>query len=104
MLLNGDDWAEATNTLRSFFDVRNTNNTAGSYLRVLGGPYSFLRRMRVLCGNQLVEDVDYYTRTHYMFDILRAQHVRENDDVEGFGEDRFDSATYQPCSNQCRCF
>jgi hypothetical protein len=94
MLLNGDDWCDATNTLKIFFDVRNTGTGP---LRVLGGPYSFFRRMRVLCGNQLVEDIDYYNRVHYMFDILRAQHVRENEDVEGFGEDRFDAQTYQPC-------
>ena len=93
ILINGDDWLDATNTLRIFFDVRNTG--AGS-LRVLSGPYSFFRRLRVLCGNQLVEDIDYYNRVHYMFDILRARHVRDNEDAEGF-EDRFDSPTYQPC-------
>lgn len=96
-VINGDDWLDASNTLRIFFDVRNLSNTAGSSLRVVGGPYSFFRRMRVLCGNQLVEDIDYYNRVHYMFDILRAQHVRENEDAEGFGEDRFDAQTYQPC-------
>ena len=32
-----------------------------------------------------------------MFDVLRAQHVRENDDVSGFGEDRFDAQSYQSC-------
>jgi len=85
---------DATNTLRIFFDVKSNSGTAP--LRVLGGPYSFFRRMRVLCGNQLVEDIDYYNRTHYMFDILRAQHVRENEDVEGFGEDRFDHPLVQP--------
>ena len=92
ILINGDDWLDATNTLRIFFDVRNTGTGP---LRVLAGPYSFFRRMRVLCGNQLVEDIDYYNRVHYTFDILRAQHVRENEDVEGF-EDRFDSQYYQP--------
>ncbi len=29
-----------------------------------------------------------------MFDTLRARHVRENEDVEGF-EDRFDQPEYQ---------
>ena len=37
-LLNGDDWADTTNTLNIFFDVRNTGTVP---LRVLGGPYSF---------------------------------------------------------------
>ena len=95
-VINGDDWLDATNTLRIFFDVRNTNTTANASLRVLGGPYSFFRRMRVLCGNTLVEDIDYYNRVHYMFDIMRARHVRENEDCEGF-EVRFDQLKYQPC-------
>ena len=51
--------------------------------------------MRVLCGNQLVEDIDYYNRNHYLFDIMRARHVRENEDCEGTGADRFDAPKYQ---------
>ena len=50
--------------------------------------------MRVLVGNQLVEDIDQFNRVSYMFDTLRARHVRENEDVEGF-EDRFDQPEYQ---------
>ena len=104
-VINGDDWLDASNTLRIFFDVKNDFVLpAGStvdpakppHLRVLGGAYSFFRRMRVLCGNTLVEDIDYYNRVHYMMDTLRARHVRENEDAEGFGEDRFDAETYQP--------
>ena len=92
-LINGDDWIDSTNTLRIFFDIANTGTQP---LRVLGGPYSFFRRMRVLCGNQLVEDIDYYNRNHYLFDIMRARHVRENEDCEGTGADRFDAPKYQP--------
>ena len=91
-LINGDDWIDSTNTLRIFFDIANTGTQP---LRVLGGPYSFFRRMRVLCGNQLVEDIDYYNRNHYLFDIMRARHVRENEDCEGTGADRFDAPKYQ---------
>ena len=50
--------------------------------------------MRVLVGNQLVEDIDNFNRVSYMFDTLRARHVRENEDCEGF-EDRFDQPDYQ---------
>jgi len=92
-LLNGSDWLDSTNSLRIFFDIRNNGN---GVLRVLGGPYSFIRRMRVLCQNVLVEDLDYANRNHYMFDIMRARHVRENEDDEGTGEHRFDSPYYQP--------
>ena len=78
ILLNGDDWLDASNTLRIFFDVRNLDTTLGRdvALKVLGGPHSFFRRLRILAGNQLIEDIDYYARTHQMFDVLRARHVR----------------------------
>ena len=89
-LLNGSDWLDP-NTLRIFFDVANVENYP---LRVLGAPYCFFRRMRVLVGNQLVEDIDQFNRVSYMFDTLRARHVRENEDVEGF-EDRFDQPHYK---------
>ena len=89
-LINGSDWLDP-NTLRIFFDVANLESAP---LRVLGGPSSFFRRMRVLIGNQLVEDIDQFNRVSYMFDTLRARHVRENEDCEGF-DDRFDQPDYQ---------
>ena len=61
ILINGDDWLDATNTLRICFEVR---NTGAAPLRVLAGPYSFFSHYRVLCGNQLVGDIDYYNRVH----------------------------------------
>ena len=47
-LINGSDWLDP-NTLRIFFDV---SNKEAYPLRVLGNPYCFFRRMRVLVGNQ----------------------------------------------------
>ena len=95
ILINGDDWLDASNTLRIFFDVRNTGTAP---LRILGGPHSFWRRLRILAGNQLIEDIDYYARVHQMFDILRARHVRENEDCEGF-EQRFDQPDFASALN-----
>ena len=46
--------------------------------------------MRVLCQGQLIEDIDWYNHAHQMFDVLQSKHVRENEDVEGFGI-RYDS-------------
>ena len=91
IVLNGSDWLDPS-TVRVFFDVRNLDGT--NRLRVLSGPYCFWRRMRVLVGNQLIEDIDYYARVHQMFDVLRARHVRENEDCEGFAA-RFDAPAYQ---------
>ena len=43
------------------------------------------RRLRILCGGQVVEDIDNYARSHEMFSVLQPQDTRENDDIEGFG-------------------
>jgi hypothetical protein len=37
-VINGDDWLDASNTLRIFFDVRNLE---AAPLRVTGGPHCF---------------------------------------------------------------
>ena len=42
-------------------------------------------RLRVLCQGQLIEDIDLYSTCHQMFDVLQSEHVRNNEDVEGFG-------------------
>ena len=86
LVLNGDGWLDPA-TVKVQFDVKNLE---AQPLRTLSGPWSFFRRMRVLCQGQLLEDIDYYNRTHQMFDVLQAKHVRDNEDVEGFGI-RYDS-------------
>jgi hypothetical protein len=67
------------------FDLRNTDATTAHNLRPIGGPWSFFRRMRVLCGGTMVEDIDNYNRTHQMFNQLTAQDSRNNKMAEGFG-------------------
>ena len=62
-----------------------TPNT-GPRLRPLSGPWSFFRRVRLMAGGQLIEDIDYYNRVHEMMEILSASDSRNNEDVEGFGE------------------
>ena len=77
---------------RLMFTLRN-NAAAGALLRTLSGPWSFWRRMRILCGGQVVEDFD-YAKTHEMMCILHAEATRNNDDVEGFGHRYDDSANF----------
>jgi hypothetical protein len=69
------------------FDLRNTDAVKAHKLRPIGGPWSFFRRMRLLCGGTMVEDIDSYNRTHQMFNQLTAQDSRNNKMVEGFGEE-----------------
>jgi hypothetical protein len=43
------------------------------------------RRVRLLAGSQVIEDIDQYARVHQMMDILTATDSRRNEVVEGFG-------------------
>ena len=62
--LTGDHFLDPS-TFRIMFDLVNTDQSEGAGLtevRPVGGPWSFFRRMRVLAGNQLIEDLDNYNR------------------------------------------
>ena len=82
LVLTGDAWL-VPETVRLMFTLKN-NAASGEFVRPLGGPGSFFRRMRVLCGGQVVEDFD-YARTEAMVHILHSEAQRSNDDIEGFG-------------------
>ena len=84
LMLTGSDWLDP-GSLRMVFDLHNADATATNILYPISGPWSFFRRMRVLCGGQVVEDIDYYNHVHEMFHVMTPQHVRQNDDIEGFG-------------------
>ena len=56
--LTGSDWLDPS-TVRFMFTINNGSLAAsGQYLRVLGGPWSFFRRLGVLCGGTVIEDID----------------------------------------------
>ena len=82
LVINGDSWLDPS-TVKIQFDLQNLNGTVP--LRTLSGGWSFFRRLRVLCQGQLIEDIDLYNHCHQMFDVLQSEHVRNNEDVEGFG-------------------
>ena len=67
------------------FTVANTDATAGHRLRPLGGAHLFIRRLRVLVANTLVEDIMYYGRNHEMMETLFSEGARTNIDTEQFG-------------------
>ena len=89
LLVSGDAFLDPS-TFRIMFDLVNMDADSAKELRVLGGPHSFFRRMRVLCGGQVVEDIDNYNRVHEMFSMLTAKDSRTNVDAEAFGHHRYD--------------
>ena len=45
--------------------------------------------MRVICGGQIVEDIDNYNRTHEMIHMMKPTEKRLNDAIEGFGDSEY---------------
>ena len=41
--------------------------------------------MRLICGGQIVEDIDNYNRLHEMYPMMKPFEKRLNDAIEGFG-------------------
>ena len=75
--------------------IYNTSGTAGRQLRPLGGPWQFVRRVRLLVGGAIVEDIDFYNRCHEMFHCCTNGNTRNNDLAEAFGQRIDDSVLFQ---------
>ena len=82
LLLTGDQWLDPS-TFRIMFDLKNneSSSSGGGYmlLRPLGGPHTFFKRMRILAGGQVIEDISDYNRVHEMFKTLQANDTNIND-------------------------
>ena len=89
--LNGEDnsWLDPQ-SVRIFFTLKNLDIGAfDNKVRPLSPPYCFFRRMRIIAGNQVVEDFDNYNRVHHMFSKMMSQGARKDEANEGFGQ-RYD--------------
>ena len=84
LMLTGSDWLDP-GSLRLMYDLVNTNGNLANRLYPISGPWSFFRRLRIICGGQVVEDIDYYNHVHELFHVMMPTNVRNNDDIEGFG-------------------
>ena len=84
-LLNGEDgtWIDPS-TIRVQFELRN-NEAFAKKVRPLGGPHLFFRRARVMVNGSLAEDILDYNRFHEQMVSLMPDDVRDNIDIEGFG-------------------
>ncbi len=82
--ITGDGWLDPS-TVRLHYTLVNNSSVTNARLRTIGGPWSFFRRMRCLCGGEIIDDIDYYNRVHEMLHICTSNANRENDDIEGFG-------------------
>jgi hypothetical protein len=84
LALTGEGWLDPS-TIRVMFDLNNQDAEFNHTLKTIGGPWSFFRRMRLMAGGTIIEDIDNYGRTHQMFHTLVSPSKRQNDTIEGFG-------------------
>ena len=84
LALTGDGWLDPS-TIRVMFDLTNLDTEFNHTLKTISGPWSFFRRMRLMAGGTIIEDIDNYARTHEMFHTLVSPAKRQNDTIEGFG-------------------
>ena len=70
-----------------FYNITNTTSLkADSDLEPLvTGAWGFFRRLKVIVGGQIEEDIDYYTRLHEQFHMMKPTENRLNHAIKGFG-------------------
>ena len=51
----------------------------------VAGPWGMFRRFRLLCGGQIVEDIDQYGRLHEMCHMMQPSEKREMILVKALG-------------------
>jgi hypothetical protein len=96
--LNGDDgnWLDPSSVVFQF-ELVNTaavGTIGNNVLRPLGQPHLFFKRLRVLAGGQVVEDIQDFGRNSELLASLQNDYVRDNNDIQGFGS-RYDSTLVQ---------
>jgi hypothetical protein len=95
-MLSGEQgtWLDPS-SVRLQFAVVNKDGNANAILRPLGGAHLFIRRLRVLVANTLVEDIMYYGRNHEMIETLYTnEQAKGNIDIENFGYRNIDKLEY----------
>ena len=83
--LNGDSWLDPS-TVKIFFDVTNNSSGSDKIHPIVANGWGLFKRLRILCGGQLIEYIDNYGRLHQMFHLMKPSEKRKNDGIEGFGD------------------
>ena len=73
----GTDWVDPS-TIRIQFRLHNTSQQ-DPLLLINPLPSNFFRRVRLLAGGQVIEDIDYYNRVYNMVHTLLPAERRLND-------------------------
>ena len=83
IMLTGDGWLDPS-TVRILFKLRNCH-ASRELQPLVAGAHAFFRRLRLIIGGQIVEDIDHYNRVTQMFHMMVPDEKARNDSIEGFG-------------------
>ena len=82
--LSSDGWLDPS-SVRIMYTLQNNDPVQGHFLRPVSGPATFFRRLRVMCGGTVIEDINDWDRLSHMFQILSTDEYTKDSTTEGFG-------------------
>ena len=87
--LTGDQWLDPS-TFRVAFQLNNNSEVKANDFQIMVQPLSwnpagFFRRARLICGGQVVEDIDDFNRLSLMLTDLMREDDQHDIACEGFG-------------------
>ena len=83
-MITGTQWLDPR-SVRIQFKLNNRDVVNNMYF-INHLPHNFFRRLRILAGGTLIEDIDYYNRVCNMIECLSPFEKQLNDSIEGFGQ------------------
>ena len=81
IMLNGSYWL-GPRTCKLVMHI--THDTGSAITPRVAGPWGMFRRMRLLCGGQIVEDIDQCGCLPELFHMMKPSEKRAHDSIEGF--------------------
>ena len=101
--INGTDWLDPS-SMKLHFIVKN-EDTASGLQPFVNGIHNWFRRLRVIIGGQVVEDIDNYNRVCQMFTTMMDKNKQLNDSIESWtGTNSLDTPQILALSSSAVCF
>ena len=100
--INGTDWLDPS-SMKLHFIVKN-EDTALGLQPFVNGVHNWFRRLRVIIGGQVVEDIDNYNRVCQMFTLMMDKNKQLNDSIESWtGTTSLDTPATLGSNSQAVC-
>ena len=83
MITGENAWLDPS-TVKILFKLRNLH-ASDELQPLVTGAHAFFRRLRLIIGGQIVEDIDHVNRVTQLFHMMMPDEKARNDLIEGFG-------------------